>query len=134
MEIEKEDLVNNMKKEKKLKILAAGDIHGDTGLVKKLVEKADSMGKNTLKTRKALVVRTALAGLNLTPEKRRVALKLGRSLVERIHMVTAWGKDPKKDPVIRELEVDIYDSIGIRTGALFTSGLKDAYKNLVGER
>ena len=101
---------------------------------KRLVEKADSMGKSTLKTRKALVVRTALAGLNLTPEKRRAALKLGRSLVERTHIVNAWGKDPKKDPVIRELEVDIYDSIGVRTGALFTSGLKDAYKNLVGER
>lgn len=101
---------------------------------KRLVEKADSEGKNTLKTRKALVVRTALTGLDLTPEKRKMALKLGRSLVERMHMVNAWEKDTKKDPVIRELEVDIYDSIGIRTGALFTSGLKDAYKKLIGER
>ncbi len=101
---------------------------------KRVLEKADSAGKNTLKARKALVVRAALIGLKLSPEKRAVALKLGSRLVERVHMVNAWGKNPKKDPVIRELEVDIYDSIGIRTGAKFTSGLKDVYKELIGER
>jgi hypothetical protein len=32
--------------------------------------------------------------------------------------------------MLREIEVDIYDAIGIRTGAMFTAGMKFAYKSL----
>ena len=100
----------------------------------KIVENADFKGKETLGARKKLAVRAAMTGLKINPEKRQATIKLGRSFIERYCMLKAWGKNERKDLILKELETDIYDFLGINTGAKFTAGLKFAYKDLVVEK